>query len=216
LPVKVFRNLVTTRRLDLTRPEIEMIRMSWDRGKWVAEFDAEAVDLLRENVEKACLGGATSIRGEAWSWERVFNLPNDQLVGQLGECALSLFLTGSSDAYFEARRQKNRFPWSGDGGSDLPGRKVDVKTSLVRSARPVGGFRLFVRPVELHDDTTYILALARPAWNGSMLVSMEGWANSGDLERTTFRGRDDVVYALPSERLRPMTSFPELLAHATS
>jgi len=61
----------------------------------------------------------------------------------------------------------------GDGGQDLPGLNVDVKTTAARAMNPAH-FSLIVSPKEYHAETVYILALAQRNGEG-MSVGLVGW-----------------------------------------
>jgi len=169
---------------------------------------AEDVAVCRENARLACLGGRSSVRGA----DRAAALKVDQFVGQLGNAALSIYLTGSTDAYARTRREANETPWRGDGGSDLLGLPLDIKTSLMRCSRDPYDYRLIVRPAELHDGHTYVLGLVEhPAWSGSTLrdmgeatVHLVGWARREGLGSPEASGMFAGACVLGAHLLNPM------------
>lgn len=169
---------------------------------------AEEVDLCRRNAKLACLGGRSSVRGA----DRMAALKVDQFVGQLGNAALSVYLTGGVEAYERSREEANAEPWRGDGGCDLAGLPLDVKTSLMRNSRDPYDYRLIVRPAELHDGHTYVLALVEhPAWEGDTLrhmreaaVNLVGWARREGLGSPEVAGMFAGAYVLKATLLNPM------------
>lgn len=117
-------------------------------------IDDEAFTRIEANAEAAWLNGKSQIRTD----DREKYGMTDQLVGQMGEYALAKFL-GDTDGYFARRDLINKTPWKGDGGSDITGHAVDVKTSLMRRQQDPTRYNLLVRPKERHKDNIYVLAL---------------------------------------------------------
>jgi len=111
--------------------------------------------IIYNNAQKASLGGRSNVRGK----DRSSNLLTDQIVGQLGTYALSMFLFGNPKKYLETRDLANTNPWSGDNGYDLIGVRADIKTSLMRRSKDPMTYNLIVRPRETHPDWIYILGL---------------------------------------------------------
>lgn len=143
----------------------------------VVTISEEHRELIAENAGKALLGFPSRFRGRE---DRREAQRLDARLGQLGEASLSLYLTGRIDAYKQHREECNANPLKGDGGRDLPGRDVDVKTSLMRGSPDPLAYTLVVRPSELHLGFAYVLALVEhpSAWS-TMLV---GWAWAQELE----------------------------------
>jgi hypothetical protein len=175
----------------------------------VVTLDSSTVEECKDNARKACLGGRSAVRGG----DRIKELAIDQLVGQFGQAALSLYQTGSLQAYREARATANADPLRGDGGCDLPGLATDIKTSLMRSQRDLLAYNLLVRPRELHQGHTYILGLVRnPEWSGGSFrelreagVYLLGWATAEMLlGRLEPAGRFAGAHILPAGELREM------------
>ena len=103
-----------------------------------------------------------------------------QFVGVLGQYAVSKFLTGGDEAFWKNERavenRTNRY----DCGMDLPGCRVDVKSShLKKKHRHLAllNYNLAVNPQYINDDTTYIQTLVslleRPFYAN---VYITGWA----------------------------------------
>jgi hypothetical protein len=175
----------------------------------VVTLDSSTVEECKDNARKACLGGRSAVRGS----DRLRELMVDQLVGQFGQAALSLYQTGSLQAYREARATANADPLRGDGGCDLPGLATDIKTSLMRSQRDLLAYNLLVRPRELHQGHTYILGLVRnPEWSGGSFrelrevgVVLIGWATAEMLaSRLEMGGLFAGAHVIPAEELREM------------
>lgn len=128
-------------------------------------FQDDEIKLILDNAREAELGGRT--------WVRDYRDPRytatDSEVGQLGEAALSKFLTGNIEAYKQSRAIRNADRWEGDGGIDLPGTKLDIKTSLARQGLDFA-YHLWVREKEYHQDNLYVLGIVE-----ALDVFLLGW-----------------------------------------
>lgn len=157
--------------------------------------------LVEHFADQAAIGGTSHVRHD----DRQDKLRDDQLVGQLGEAALSRYLCGSTVRYTLTRTRRNLQPHLGDAGGDLVGSNIDVKTSVMRYSPEPLQYRLLVRPAELHPDTVYVLALVYPDWRTTGEVTLVGWATREDLPDLPeadgpFRG----AYVLPAPHLHPL------------
>jgi hypothetical protein len=162
------------------------------------------VPLISENAKKASLGGVSRIRGG----DRKTKLYEDQLVGQLCHAAGSLCLTGSIDAYVEAREEANRNPHLGDNGSDLLHLPIDVKGSLMRGGPDPLDYRLLVRPRERHDKHFYVLALLTQPIE-TCTVRLVGWLRDEELPTMETGGPFRGAHYQYGCNLRPMKSLVE-------
>lgn len=161
-------------------------------------------------ARRACLGGRSHVRAA----DRGRSLALDQLVGQVGAMALSLWWYGSIEPYVAARRAADADPWRGDGGSDLPGLAVDVKASLMRGSPDPWSYRLAVRPAERHPGHVYVLGLVPPPGEGGPVAcNLMGWARDADLGPPEADGVFAGACVVPAARLRPMG--PDLRRTAT-
>jgi len=98
----------------------------------------------------------------------------DALHGMAGQYAFSLYQTGAATLWRVQQYYLQRLKLTGgDGGQDLPGLNVDVKTTAARRMNPAH-FSLIVSPKEYHAETVYILALAQRSGEG-MSVGLVGW-----------------------------------------
>jgi hypothetical protein len=164
----------------------------------VSDFE---LSLARAMAARCELGGRSNVR----TANRQELLGVDQFVGQVGTLALSLYWYGSLSPYLAARKKADVKRWQGDGGVDLEGRAVDVKTSLMRSSRDPLDYCLIVSPREVHSDWTYVLSLIPDA--RARYVYLVGWATTEDLGGA---GRDrrfpgkHVVSARSLRALPPM------------
>ena len=165
--------------------------------------------LARKHAAKSALGGTSHVRPDTDA--RQDNLGVDQLTGHLGNLALSLYWYGTTHPYVMGRTLQDKFPTVGDGGSDLPGLNVDVKTSLIRKPDPtLQDYNLIVRPRELHPGTVYVLCLIErqeyPPDNAACLAHLMGWADARTLENAgvasygTFAG----AFTIPAMQLTPL------------
>lgn len=151
---------------------------------------ALTTDLLRlaqRQAKLCCIGGRSNIRE---SQDREAELEIDQTVGQIGQIALALWKDGHIGEYLAQRAAANAYPTQGDGGADLLGSNIDVKSSRMRHSDDPMRYRLAVRPRELHDGWMYVLCLVDSMMTGAMLV---GWATSEEL--TEFPPDDDGPFA---------------------
>jgi hypothetical protein len=131
-----------------------------------------------EHAKLARIGGKSQIVHD--KQERKSKLSEHQLAGQVGELALSLYMTGDIEAYEEQRAAANANPTEGDKGIDLPGCNLDVKGSVIRTSLPLLEHHLWVREREYHDDWVYILCLIDKEFTVAQLI---GWCPSKFLER---------------------------------
>lgn len=165
-----------------------------------------------KNAQQAEIGGQSNIReGE----QREAALSVDQLVGQLGEYALSVYMTGDATEYHRQRMVANNYSAHGDLGQDFLGLNVDIKTSAMRSSTNPLDYTLAVRPKELHDNWCYVLALVQPNGQNGLVPTMTirvrlvGWLHSEELPKQpekygTFKGAHIMtaqnLHALPNFR----------------
>jgi hypothetical protein len=116
----------------------------------------EHMALARAHAEAATIGGASRIRTD----DRTATLSLDQVVGQMCELAVCLWLTKDTALYARTRELRNLTPTKGDGGADLLQTGIDVKGSRKSPRLQCIEHRLAVRPRERHKNTVYVLALA--------------------------------------------------------
>jgi hypothetical protein len=131
----------------------------------------------------------------------------------LGHYAASVYLFGSSREFERAREEANASPYDGDGGIDLPG-GIDVKSSALRNfQRPLGAYRLPVRPKEMHRENCYVSALVVLSARCAD-VRLMGWAFGEDFPQKPLEKDGHPLqgaYVLENRRLRPMYELWALL-----
>lgn len=135
---------------------------------WI-KLTVPEIDRVRLHARRAELGGKSQIRGS----DRRQTLAADQFTAQAGEAALSILLTGNIALYERTRARREQSPFSGDGGSDLIGYPIDVKTSRARYGWQ-RLYHLWIRPPEYHADTVYYFALMDRERDD--VVIFAGWA----------------------------------------
>ena len=133
---------------------------------------------LRRCAERAEIGGRSHIRGA----DRQDKLRQDQLTGMLGHYAAIRELFGNPWLFRLQRHFANTYPLDSDGGSDLPGARLDVKSSLLTKPNMLD-YRLPVRPRELHSSMNYLLALIR--LEPEPTAFLVGWCSASMLPRQT-------------------------------
>jgi hypothetical protein len=114
-------------------------------------FTEDQLDLAKTMAKRAEIGGKSQIRQRS---SRQHNLAEDQLVGQLGELAASIALTGNEDAYVQHRQERNKNPHLGDDGTDI--KSLDVKASRMRYGQDPTAYNLVVRPAERGRGKSYL------------------------------------------------------------
>lgn len=163
-------------------------------------IQSDIFERIREHANNACIGGVSRVRTQ----DRQPRLAEDQLVGQLGEFALSRFL-GNEEAYFERRSLRDLNPRIGDSGSDFSDLPIDVKTSRMRRSQDPGKYNLLVRPDERHSDWLYVAAFAERNLEPPVKVVLAGWISESLLpDETAADPRFEGAYALPVPLLNSM------------
>lgn len=151
------------------------------------------------------MGGTSHIfKGE----QRQANLKDNQFTSQLGEIALSKFYTGGIDVYINNRRERDKNPWKGDDGNDLPGAEIphDVKASRMRYGAHYP-YNLWVRPKEYKPDTYYHLALVPKGINN--IVYLIGWVEGRYMR--LINDKYGERYGLRMDELNPMMAGLEYI-----
>lgn len=152
------------------------------------------LSIIQGYAQKAQLGGKSNIRTS----DRMQTLAGDQLTAQLGEAALSKYITGSISLYEKTRQERDKDRWRGDNGSDLLGYKIDVKTSRARRGMNFP-YNLWIREKEYHADTIYILAVIP---ENETDVYFLGWCYGEDV-----KNKNGDRYELNSRYMRKMHTF---------
>lgn len=165
----------------------------------LSKFD---LNLAEHHAVMAQVGGVSQVRAAGW---RETALEQDQLIGQLGQLALSKYLYGTTERYMISRYYQNKTPERGDGGSDLPGANLDVKTSVMRYGQDPIRYNLCVRPRERHAGWVYILALVPKAYENDRCVYLMGWCSDDQLPTTPAAdGPLAGAFVLPASALVPL------------
>ena len=163
----------------------------------------EQMRTIRRYAVDAEIGGGSHIRsGE----DRQANLSEDQLVGMLGEAAVSVWLTGSIWQWALTREAANRCPNIGDNGCDLIGLKnLDVKTSRMRHGAEPSRYHLLVRPRERHPEAWYVAAFVETLEETATVI-LTGWLRDQDLpQETAAPGLPWAgAHAVPVSSLKPL------------
>lgn len=159
-------------------------------------------NLAQYHARKAELGGVSQVRTGV---ERAAALPQDQTVGQLGTLALVKYLYGTTERYLFARSAQNRTPHDGDGGQDIIGANLDVKTSVMRYGQDPTKYNLCVRPRERHAEWVYVLALVPKDYEDNRVVHLVGWCSDEQLPLTPAAdGPLAGAYVVPAGALVPL------------
>ena len=143
----------------------------------------EERDRVRRHAQLAQVGGVSRVREGA---DRQASLGTDQFVGMLGEAAYTLFRFGSIERWCEQRERQNKNPRLGDGGKDVAGEAVDVKTSLMRDGQDPMGYNFLVRPKERHAGSRYVQCLIPLDFS---CVYICGYVDDGELTEPEVGGK---------------------------
>lgn len=157
---------------------------------------ATEMQFIDRYAQTAQLGGRSAVRGI----DRQKHLNEDQIIGMMGNYALHKYYFGHSHLFKISRHIADQYPHIGDGGSDIPGANIDIKTSLIRTTLPITKHWLLVRPAERHAATVYVLGLVSPEKNR---VYLTGWLSDNELqsiENGPFKG----AFGQQAQYLHPM------------
>jgi rubredoxin len=145
----------------------------------VTRLGHREIALVKKHLPGALVPGGRSrgIRGS----DRENTRSEDNFVGQLGECAGSILVTGDTKGYERHRAQQEKNTSVSSGPSDLDTHNVDFKVSKWRYHHddPLR-HHLYVRQRERHPGLYYVLGLAR--WGeDSAEVHWLGWCHESSL-----------------------------------
>lgn len=167
------------------------------------------MQVVRRMATAAEIGGRSEVRP---SGARIGNLGVDQLIGQIGECGLHLWVYEDIEPYVNRRERMNLTPHVGDGGEDLDGLTWDIKTSMMRAGNDPTTYRLLVRPKERHPGFIYILGLVAGDDTDEPTLVMPGWCHEHEIPgHVQFGGPFDGAHVVRSTLLRPMSELKKLV-----
>lgn len=165
------------------------------------ELSQSELSCIKRMSVKAEIGGKSHIRTK----DRLASLTEDQLVGQIGQFAVSKYMFGTAERWAMNRWFINQNPTYGDAGFDIPGLNLDVKTSLMRASKEPLSYNLLVRPKERHAGWIYYLALVGDIQQEKLPVYLVGWAKDEDLPpEPALDGKFKGAYVLPANKLTPL------------
>lgn len=118
-------------------------------------LERKHVITCRKYLPPTLIGGVSQIRNGN---ERTENLVLDNFIGHLGAAATDCYLTGNINRFVAAREKANLNPYQGDGGVDLIGTNIDVKTSAMRAGWD-HVYNLWIRNKEFHSEHCYVFVL---------------------------------------------------------
>ena len=165
------------------------------------ELTQSEFNLAKYHAMRAEIGGVSRVRDLR---ERTATISEDQLVGQLGNIAIHKYLHGHSQQYAIGRYVQNKNPRVGDGGEDVLGMNLDVKTSLMRQSENFYSYHLPVRPHEMHQNWVYVLALVKPDFELTWNVFLMGWASSNMFPPPEESGVFKGAHLLRADKLVPL------------
>jgi hypothetical protein len=171
----------------------------------IVELTPSEMNLAKYHATRAEIGGVSRIRDLR---ERTASLSEDQLAGQVGTLAMHKFLHGHSQQYALGRYMQNKHPRQGDGGEDVLGLNLDVKTSVMRRNQDPYAYNLPVRPHEMHTNWVYALALLPVDFEVVMNVYLVGWASVREFPKTP--ETEGVFKGAHLLKAKDLTPFPPI------
>ena len=170
-------------------------------------FSDNQLETIKSFAKKLELGGKSHIRSEA---ERSKTLAADQIVGQLGEAALHVWLTGEFEPYVATQELKNSTiqRGQGDNGRDIEGTPltIDIKTTRIRNRYAPSKFKLIVSKPEYKSYRIYVQAFVIGPYTNPT-VHIAGWAYGKGLE---FLPNYKKAMGLPVVKLNPLHTLKAL------
>lgn len=142
--------------------------------------------------------------------DRMANLYRDNLVGAVGEVALCKYLYGNLMMFRLSQflSQANEMFNVGDGGFDIPGLNVDVKSTFIRGKKDVLTYHLAVNSREFKPNWNYVLALVEGNEEAIGNVYLAGWLCSSELDRLATPNETFAnSRAVKAELLNPLPRF---------
>jgi len=168
------------------------------------EFDIPDMVMpsLYEHAKMKCLSYNSKVRKrEDYTDEQLFE---DNLMGAIGTYVGVWVQTGSNLLYYR-HMEETGDRLEGDGGTDIPGARVDCKCSYRRTDLRLGRHRLAVRPDELHEDTVYVLVICDEYSEDGAEGWLMGWMYDWEiLENYHHHGKFGDAYCVYAELLHPM------------
>jgi len=138
------------------------------------------------------------------------------LLGILGEFALSTYLTGGIAAALISRHNGIANALQGkpfDYGHDLPALNVDCKTTRNRANHQLCGLHLLVHPRHVRNSRAYVLAVLDEPKDGDvgriqpLSVQLVGWCYGRELEAAVNPNSFTGAHRLKAINLRPMSTL---------
>jgi hypothetical protein len=159
--------------------------------------------------------------------EKCFNVSKNVaieylFVGAIGQFAVSKFLTGSDKAFWEHEKIVENRPNRFDQGMDIPGLKLDVKSSMLKretSNYALLDYTLSVKEHLMGYQSTYVQSLvAFMQKEKTAMVYITGWANADMFARPgeqvgTVPVQFQDMFSLCTFQLNPIPPFLHINSH---
>jgi hypothetical protein len=127
-----------------------------------------------------------------------------QYAGMFGEYTLNTWW-GDKEAFF--RNYKDGIQLTGDGGSDIPGYPIDIKTKCYFTG--LKNANLLVGPTEFMATHDYVLGAVITKTHANCYVALLGWAEGSKMHFPGTHDRYFDAYWMHYSDLRPMTDLKE-------
>jgi hypothetical protein len=171
-------------------------------GELLIHWEVEKMVMpgLSQIAKTKMLGFSSNVRDKI----KRKQLWEDQLVGYMGQMIVVQHLTGSNELFYRDVEELGSSP-VGDGGSDVLGARVDVKTSLMRHSPDWHKYNLLVRPKEFHADTVYVQNLVYSYSDEGAFGVIVGWLYADEIRGRCVKNekRFGDAYCVPVTNLHP-------------
>jgi hypothetical protein len=165
------------------------------------EVEEMAMPGLSQVARTKMLGLSSNIHKDKITRKKLWE---NQLVGYMGQMKVIEHLTGTNLLFYQDVEELGSKP-VGDGGSDIPGGRLDVKTTLMRNSPNWGTYHLLVRPKEFHEDTVYVQCLVSSYSSSGAKGMIVGWLYSDEIRGRCMKDekRFGDAYCVPVTNLHP-------------
>lgn len=172
-------------------------------------FHGIELERILYHAGHATLGGDAGFQGNNGDRLETKCLSKYQITGQLSEAGLFLFVGRSFAEYDVHRSMKNKNPWKGDPGWDLPDKPWNVKGTKWNGEKDILDYHLANPPWDIKEGVVYIQSLVYPGVSGdSWWVMLTGWEVQENMDyRKNWYGQGERLVVM-NRFLRPLRELP--------
>lgn len=165
------------------------------------EVEEMAMPGLSQVAKTKMLGFSSNVHKDKITRKKLWE---NQLVGYMGQMKVIEHLTGTNLLFYQDVEELGSKPF-GDGGSDIPGGRLDVKTTLMRRSPNWQTYHFLVQPEEFHKDTVYVQCLVSSYSSKGAKGMIVGWLYSWQIEQMNTPKPKDFgeAYCVKADRMTP-------------